>query len=119
LCRTRPAILSNYDRFGLSVSLLGDLVLIGAPHQLLDSGAAYVFRQQRGAWSQEAKLESDTPHTHDLFGSGVALQGDTAIVSAPHATWGGSVWGSVYQFDRDAVASATFRNDAGGTNRTG
>lgn len=65
------------DRFGQSVAVDGDRALIGAPGHGSGTGAAYVFRQDAGVWTQEAMLVAeDTNH----LGQNVALLGDTALV---------------------------------------
>lgn len=40
------------------------------------SGAAYVFTQSSGIWSQQAKLKSPLPEVDGYFGSGIALSDD-------------------------------------------
>ena len=47
------------DRFGISVSVDGDTVLIGAAYDdenALISGAAYIFTRSGNVWSQHQKL---------------------------------------------------------------
>ncbi|MEE9130933.1 MAG: hypothetical protein V3T84_13015, partial [Phycisphaerales bacterium] len=75
------------DGFGASVSLGGDVAVIGA---LLDddnganSGSAYVFRfdPETQQWVEEQKLLSSDGAGGDFFGQSVAIQGDTAIIGA-------------------------------------
>lgn len=75
------------DLFGFSVSLSGTSVLVGAYSDdrpsLANSGSAYVFTQNAGVWSQEAKLEAADAVQSDQFGFAVSLSGDTALVGAP------------------------------------
>jgi hypothetical protein len=63
----------SYDRFGRSVAVSGDTILVGS-----NNGAAYIFTRTETTWSQEKRL------TPALFGTGfgeiVALEGDTALV---------------------------------------
>lgn len=75
------------DRFGTSVSISGDTVLIGA--NLDDdagerSGSAYIFTRVEGVWTQQAKLVSDDASESDQFGHAVSLDSDTALISAPN-----------------------------------
>lgn len=76
------------DRFGTSVALAGDTAVIGAPEVDRDGesevGAAYAFvRDAAGAWAQQAKLGAGDGAGGDVFGSTVALAGETALVGAP------------------------------------
>jgi hypothetical protein len=66
------------DVFGLSVSVSGDTVVVGAPN----AGAAYVFVPMNGIWSQEAKLTASDATSSDGFGNAVAISGDYAVVGA-------------------------------------
>lgn len=72
--------------FGHSASLDGDTVIIGAwqDHNGLNNaiGAAYVFMRSNGVWSQQQRLQPSDLAADDLFGSRVALNGDTAIISS-------------------------------------
>lgn len=85
------------DRFGNSVSVSGDTVVVGAPHEdsgttdvnsvpdeaAGNAGAAYVFtRDEEGIWSQEAYLKAGNAGNDDQFGSAVSISGDTIVVGA-------------------------------------
>jgi len=68
------------DRFGGSVSLASDRVLIGA----FGPGAAYVFARTGGAWGEEQRLVPSGVRYADLFGWSVSLAGDRALVGAAY-----------------------------------
>ncbi len=69
------------DGFGRSVSISGNLLLVGAPNH--DStGAAYVFDLHTG--QQIAKLISPDGPSNDDFGYSVSLCGSVALVGAPN-----------------------------------
>ena len=90
------------DRFGDAVSLEGDVVLVGAPRknfnaQLVEAGAAYVFRFDGTSWQPEQQLLADPIERGARFGSAVAVQGNLAVVGAPLE---GSNSGSVYVFEK-------------------
>ncbi|CAK8723641.1 hypothetical protein KKHLCK_13075 [Candidatus Electrothrix laxa] len=71
------------DKFGMSVSIFGDTVVIGAPDDDTgeDSGSAYIFvRATDGTWKQQAKLNAADGVAHDVFGKSVSLSGDTAVI---------------------------------------
>ncbi len=84
---------ANND-FGLSVALSGATALVGAPHHTVggntDQGAAYVYTEANGTWSQTAELTASDGTTNDRFGSVVALVGTTALVGAPYHKVGGN-----------------------------
>ncbi|MDX2080157.1 MAG: FG-GAP repeat protein [Terrimicrobiaceae bacterium] len=77
------------DTFGSSVSIAGELVLIGSPLDDTgagagtDAGSAYVFTRTLGTWGQSAKLVASDGAASDAFGSAVALSLTTAVVGAP------------------------------------
>jgi hypothetical protein len=72
--------------FGWSVSISGDVIVVGAPHAdavASSSGAAYVFERAGGVWMEEARLVAADGRSFDLLGTSVAVDGDTAIAGAP------------------------------------
>ncbi len=74
-----------YDRFGYSVSLWGEIAVIGsmfADGNMTNSGAAYVFVRSGETWSQQAKLVSDDGAGNDRFGVSVSVWGDMVLVGA-------------------------------------
>ena len=85
------------DRFGSRVAIDGNTVLIAAQDlSTNDKGAAYVFVESNGVWSEQAKLLPSASSSIDNFGHSVALEGDTAVVGSPD----GSGSGDVYVFTR-------------------
>lgn len=85
------------DLFGLSVSLSGEILVVGAPgesssttgvngNQADDSasgaGAAYVFVRSGSAWSQEAYIKASNTDGLDGFGHAVSVSVDTVVVGA-------------------------------------
>ncbi|QTA79934.1 Integrine FG-GAP repeat-containing protein [Desulfonema limicola] len=71
--------------FGYSVSISGDYALVGAFNNdgnELGAGAAYIFRQSNGQWTQHAKLTASDGRRNDYFGFSVCISGDLAIVGA-------------------------------------
>jgi Bacterial Ig domain/FG-GAP repeat len=97
------------DRFGTSVSLSGDTVVVGAHTADVggkaDQGAAYVFHRDQGgpyAWGQVAKLNAADGAAGDHFGWSASLGGDTIVVGAYLAYAGGNAnQGAAYIFYRD------------------
>ncbi|MFT4196228.1 IPTL-CTERM sorting domain-containing protein [Ottowia sp.] len=75
-----------FDKFGQSVAISGDTVVVGANAKASDgfsgSGAAYVFVRSGTAWSQQAYLKASNVGKDDNFGWSVAVSGDTLVVGA-------------------------------------
>jgi hypothetical protein len=95
------------DGFGISVSLSGNVALIGANNDepsADDSGSAYVFRYTEGSWVQEDKLTAppEAPPADD-YGRSVSINGDLATVGAhfdsPNGSSEGAAYLYQYQFD--------------------
>ncbi|MDN5864598.1 MAG: FG-GAP repeat protein [Gammaproteobacteria bacterium] len=85
--------------FGFSVSISGDSILVGSPYVNAGAGAAYVFTKSGGTWSQAAELVPDDAGSNYNSGWSVALDGGTALVSAPVAPVDGNpLAGAVYVF---------------------
>ena len=89
------------DRFGWSVSIDGNTVVIGA-----NSGSAYVFTRDTAGylasgWTQVAKLTADDGAASDRFGESVSIDGSTIVIGAHGDDDKGSGSGSAYVFRRD------------------
>lgn len=115
------------DRFGQSIALDGDTLVIGAPYDdtaATNSGAVYVFARTEGAWTPQAKLTAADASLGYGFGTAVAIDGNTLAVGA---TGNSSTTdtGVVYTFVRSGVtwtqqqqltaADASPGNDFGGS----
>jgi hypothetical protein len=90
------------DRFGTSVAVSGDMVVIGAvgnDDMGSESGSAYVFvRAADGTWTQQTKLLAADGVADDRFGTSVAVSGDTAVIGASLDDDKGLYSGSAYVF---------------------
>ena len=78
--------LKKYDYIGLSVSVLDDVVLVGAPGRdtaAPDAGSTLVFRYDGQEWKSEAELTPFDASGNELSGYSVALAQDSALVGAP------------------------------------
>lgn len=77
---------SQVAGFGAGVSASGNAVLVGAPStntaQVPTPGAAFVFTQTNGVWSQQARLDPAFPAAFGNYGECVSLDGTTAVVGA-------------------------------------
>ncbi|MCA8943681.1 MAG: FG-GAP repeat protein [Planctomycetes bacterium] len=85
------------DGFGVSVSVSGDTVVVGADREdsaatgvdgdeaddsATSAGAAYVFARSGGSWTQQAYLKASNTDVFDSFGQSVSVDGDTAVVGS-------------------------------------
>ena len=88
------------DRFGHTVAICDDVIVVGAPSHNRLAGAAYVFRQDAttGAWAQEAKLVAPDGLPTEWFGWAVAVVDSIAIIGAPFHDGGD---GAAYLFEHE------------------
>ena len=76
------------DRFGSSVAISGDTLVVGAPFDdglgssSADQGSAYVFVLSGGVWNLQQKLVAAGAAEGDMLGMAVAISGDTVVVGA-------------------------------------
>jgi hypothetical protein len=98
----------RYSLLGYSVSVSGDTVLVGAPNTSIRDpsnpvysfGVAYVFVNENGVWTQQARLEASDFAAHDFFGSSVSVWGDTALIGAVVGDGAMTNTGAAYLFVR-------------------
>jgi len=94
-----PSGLAPGAQFGASLSLDGDLLLIGAPQANSGAGAAVVYRRDSGgAWSEDGVLSGQEVlgQAQARLGSSVLLHQGRAFVGAPLGEGG---TGTVLVFD--------------------
>jgi hypothetical protein len=94
------------DRFGWSVSVSGDMALIGAFGDDSVKGSAYVFTRTGGVWSQQQKLLAGDGAAADEFGQSVSVSGDTAVIGA----LGNDDKGAAYVFGSNPSVTAPHIN---------
>ena len=89
------------DQFGSSVSVLGDLIIVGSPLEdssqtsvinsttvgadsgtATESGAAYVFVRSGTTWSHEAYLKAPNAGSDDQFGISTSFHSNGLVVGA-------------------------------------
>lgn len=98
------------DRFGHSVSISGDTVIVGS---YFDHSAYVYERSPDGDWAFRQKLTPDDPDGGHYFGWSVAVSGKRAVVGAHEYTWRGSFFGprvddgergpgSAYVYEKDS-----------------
>lgn len=92
--------------FGVNVAISGDTIAVGACHSspwgntTPHAGSVYVFERSGGRWSQSARLTGSPGDSQDMFGWGLALQGDVLAVGAPYDSTGVTLGGAVFVFER-------------------
>lgn len=74
-------------RFGTSLALDGDRLVVGAPGDTIKGvgGAAYLFENQNGLWTEVEELTASTGSIGG-FGAAVAVDGDELLVGSPEAS---------------------------------
>ena len=90
----------EFDRFGFSVSISGDTIVVGAS----GAAAAYIFERNEGGtdnWGEVKKLLASDGEEFDGFGGSVAISGDIVVVGARANTDFGDFSGSAYIFERN------------------
>ncbi|MCC6553316.1 MAG: hypothetical protein IT372_09895, partial [Polyangiaceae bacterium] len=99
------ADVNAWDQYGGAVALSGDTAIIGAPLNAGNSGsgAAYVFVRSGSTWAFQAKLAPGDGAADDNFGASVGIDGDIAIVGAPHDDDMGTDSGAAYVFVRSGA----------------
>ena len=103
------------DIFGVRVALFGNTALISARRDDIegvgkDAGSAYIFERAliserasgkvKGQWTQTQKLTAPDGNADDRFARGVALNENTAIISAMHHDAKGENAGALYVFKK-------------------
>ncbi len=91
------------DRFGDSVAIDGDLVMVGSPAQNSYAGSVYIYGRDTGGadnWGRDDKKTASDGEGNDRFGSSVAIDGTRAFVGAMYYdVTGTNQEGAVYGFD--------------------
>ena len=85
------------DRFGCSVSIDNNTVVIGAYRCNNHTGSAYVFTRTGTNWGFQEKLTASDTQSGEYFGYSVAIDNNTIIIGAPN--WRNPI-GSAYFYQR-------------------
>lgn len=95
------------DSFGYRVSISGDTIVAGAvsdDNPTENQGSVYVFTRSGMTWTQQAKLTALDGAAFDSLGASVAIDGNTIVAGANHATVGGiRQVGAAYFFSRSGT----------------
>ncbi|MBX6326040.1 MAG: hypothetical protein IRY93_08375, partial [Chthoniobacterales bacterium] len=109
------------DSFGQSLAFDQDTntLIVGAPNKNGFQGAAYIFTESGGSWTQAQKIEANDAATFAQFGWSVAIEGNTAMVGSIGAnvpptnsvgavyvfTQSGGLWSQAQKFSSSDGAS--------------
>jgi len=95
------------DRFGRSVSVFDDVIMVGASGVSgangRNYGAVYVFRLDGSVWIQQQKLLTSDGAKSDSFGWSVSVSNNTVLVGAKGNDDHGLSSGSAYVFSFNGV----------------
>lgn len=94
------------DFFGNSVSISGNIILVGAPGDDDNgsrSGSAYIFEFDGTNWNQLVKLLPFDGNATDFVGGWVSVSGNNAIISSERNDELGTNAGSAYIFTYDGT----------------
>src|SRR5262249_17272094 len=95
-----------FDRFGTSVAISGQTVVVGKPENNGGGGSAYVFTFNGAFWRVEEKLLVIGGAAADGVGGSVAISGDTVVVGASGVDIGANPdQGAAYVFTRSFTPS--------------
>ncbi|HAH45914.1 MAG TPA: hypothetical protein DCM07_13875, partial [Planctomycetaceae bacterium] len=91
------------DKFGQSIDIDGDRIIVGAPEKG-DTGAVYLFEKGSTSWRTTAtqhRLTINEPLTYELLGKAVTIDGNQVAVSATYNDVS-TINGVVYLLDYSA-----------------
>ncbi|MGJ8678514.1 MAG: hypothetical protein ACSHX0_13450 [Akkermansiaceae bacterium] len=109
----------TYDTFGNALAISGNTLVVSAEledsnatgvnglqnnNSAGQSGAVYVFIKEGNTWTQQAYLKASNTQSSDIFGSSVAISGDTIVVGA-RGEDGGSIGINGDQSDNSSSSS--------------
>ncbi|MEE2720090.1 MAG: hypothetical protein VX727_09930 [Planctomycetota bacterium] len=91
-------------KFGASVDIAGDTILVGSPRDNIDgisAGGAYVFGIEGGVWTQQDRLVGSSTVAYDYFGYAVELDddGSQAVIGAIFSDIAAPNAGAAYVFE--------------------
>ena len=105
---------STPSRFGMSVSLSGNTLAVGANAEDTggsNAGAAYIFERSGTTWTEVKKITASDTQASDYFGESISTDGTTTFVGAWGEDTKGSNAGAAYMFEKGAKAVPTLNFD--------
>ena len=83
--KLEPSDKETDDYFGQSVSISGNIAIVGARNEDTggsNAGAAYIYQYDGSTWVEQAKLQASDKKANSWFGFSTSISGDTAVVGA-------------------------------------
>jgi hypothetical protein len=107
------------ELFGFNESISGKTAVVGDPDEIVNhssQGAAHVFANVNGVWTQTAHLVASDGVTGDGCGYAVAVSGTTILVGGPGHNGRGAVYvydetGTAWTLSTELFASGEMAND--------
>lgn len=100
--------------FGSSISGHGNAMVVGAYGDVgngVSLGAAYVFEETAGQWTQKTKLMPSNQSSDLDFGRSVSMSAEWTVVGAPGTAFNMVRNGAAYVFDRSGQATRLVASD--------
>ncbi len=114
------------DQFGNSVSLSGNIAVIGAfldGDNGAESGSVYIFERTGSVWTKSSKLTASDGSSSDQFGRSVSASQGRLLIGAPFAGDFDAPQGVAYIFERNGSnwvqTARLFADDGSGNDRFG
>ena len=104
------------DRFGSTVAIDGNTVVIGAPSDdagATNAGSVYLYDVSSGSATLTRTVNNPTPVSGDSFGNAIAVRGNRMVIGASSDDTGASNAGSAYLYTLaggTATLAATINN---------
>ncbi|WP_420456364.1 hypothetical protein [Rubrivirga sp.] len=96
-----PAGIGSGSRFGSSVAVDGDRIVVGAPATVVGGersvGAAFVFEEGGAGWVPAGRLDNPEPSIRDFFAESVGIDEELVVVGSESEDRGR---GAVFTFER-------------------
>jgi alpha-tubulin suppressor-like RCC1 family protein len=91
------------SQFGMSVSLSGDILAVGANQEDTigtDAGAAYIFERSGTTWTEVKRITASDGQANDEFGTSISTDGTTTFVGAYGEDTKGGGAGAAYVYEK-------------------
>lgn len=113
VAKLEATVRKSSDRYGNSVSISGNTIIVGAFHEdedeneagnMQNAGSAYIYTRVGGVWGFSQKIVASDRDPNDYFGYSVAIWEDKLIVGAYHRDIPTlSEYGGAYAFEYNGV----------------
>jgi len=100
----------DFDNFGWSVGIDGDLVVVGANVNHTagnDSGAAYAYLRNGSTWEHESIFLPENADDYDHFGNSVDISGGRAVIGSPATNTSNTGSFYIFELTKDTDAGST------------